>query len=373
MEEKKESNKGQQSQRTDATVQEAIRGAIQRKRITAEQGNEIFWLHGYGMSHNLTNEELAKELGKYDKSTVSLIFSGNYTAQDWTPVVRVIEALHRRITNEVKKIDVGFIETDTAKTIWKVCDNAFYDHMPAFIDGASQIGKTRSLEEYVRRNNNPAIKYMYCPPGLTPHGFARRLAKVCNCRNLKSKTAAELVDEIGRSFSMNSLLILDEFAHCTSTVSDRTSKILVDFVRTIYDLSHCGLVVSYTQSGREDLETGKNHVFFQQFFRRGVLHVGLPEVPSVKDINAFSKAFGLEPPKGEVLAYVKDINRLHGLSTFLAYLNKAASITAAKNRKAEDAATEAGAKDFKPDPLTWDFFLATARGFQSLRHMKADY
>mgnify|MGYP003338866971 CR=1 FL=1 len=117
MEEKKETSKGQQTQRTDLTVREAINGAIQRKRITQEQGNEIFWLHGYGMSHNLTNEELAKELGKYDKSTISLIFSGNYTAQDWTPVVRVIEALHRRITNEVNNSVEGLVAADIAESL----------------------------------------------------------------------------------------------------------------------------------------------------------------------------------------------------------------------------------------------------------------
>jgi len=372
MNETKTDNSGQPAPRTDATVRQALNLAIERKCLTPELAEEIFWLHGYGLAHHLGNTELVDLMGKYDKSTLGLVFSGKYDAKDWSPFARCIQQLHRRVTNDILRVDVGFIETDTAKTIWKICDNALYDHMPAFVDGASQIGKTRSLEEYVRRANNPAIKYMYCPPGMTPHGFARKLAKTCNCRNLKSKTAAELVDEIANSFNTNSLLILDEFAHLTDTVSDRTSKILVDFVRMIYDVSHCGLVVSYTQQGREDIETGKNHKFFEQFFRRGVLHVSLPEVPSIKDINAFSKAFGLEPPHGEALSLVKEINLYNGLSTFIAYLQKASGLTKLKNEK---AAKDAAAKGIAAtaQPLTWDFFLATARGFRDLRNIKSDY
>ena len=370
---------GQQNQRSDSSVREAINRAIERKQITPEQGEEIFWLHGYGMKHGLTNAELADKLQTHSKTVISLVFSGKYDAQDWTPFVRSIERFHRTDTNEVRRIDVGFIETDTAKTIWKACDNAWRDHLPLFMAGASQIGKTTALEEYVRRMNTHAIKYLYCPPAMTAHSFARHLAETCNLRNKKSKTAEELVSEIGRSLNPNSLLILDEFAHLTETVSEKTSRTLVDFVRMIYDMSHCGLVVSYTPSGREDLETGANNVFFRQFLRRGILDVGLPEVPSIRDINLFSKAFGLEAPHGEVLAYIKDLNRLRGLGVFLGYLNKAASLVETKNRKALNAhqnlpvEEQRKMSDFKPDPLTWDFFMQTARGFQALRQMKSDY
>ena len=37
--------------RTDATVRAVIDRAVDHGQITADQGEQIFWLHGHGLAH----------------------------------------------------------------------------------------------------------------------------------------------------------------------------------------------------------------------------------------------------------------------------------------------------------------------------------
>ena len=307
--------------RTDASVKAVITRAVALKQITEDQGKTLFWLHGYGIEKNLSNSDLAKQL-KVSDSTVSLLFSGKYGADDWTSMIARIEGLKMVEAEEQKKLDNGFVMTETASLIHEVCRAAMVDGMPAFIYGASQMGKTAALLEYQRQNNHGRTKYLRLGSRWTKSRLVRELAAACNIRNIGHRHTWELEAGILDSLNRYNLLIVDEFHMALETVSDTASKEMVEYIREVYDRTECGLVLCSTKVGLEDLENGRNKMLFDQLRRRGILKVVLPDVPKVKDINLISRHFGMDIPTGAALRKIKELLKVRGLGVFMRYLQK---------------------------------------------------
>ena len=348
--------------RSDATIRTVIDRAIERGQITTDQGEQIFWLHGHSLTHNLLLPQLSKLTG-ISKTTLSQLFSGKYPAEDWTQIVARIIKYREVSDTQIRTADVGFIETTTAKLIFKLCKRALYDNMPAYIFGASQLGKTRALEEFVRRCNSPAVKYLRCRSGMTKARLARLLGRSCHLRNLDRLSSSDIIDGITASLNDSSLLILDEFHMCLNTVKPDVSRQLVEFIREIYDLTKCGLVLCSTKVGLTTLEEGPNRLVFDQMRRRGIIKVVLADVPPVKDINDFARAFNLPLPHGDELQFIKSLIRVRGLGVFCAYLANARRKVDQHNAKHADS----------PLTLDWPFFLEHARGFEALSNIEAEY
>lgn len=339
--------------RTDAQVRAVITQLVAMRRIDEEQGELLFWLHGFGQDKNVSDANLSAMM-KVSQAAVSQLFSGKYAAEDWTPMIDRIKALKEVEEEEMKKLDLGFVMTHTAKTIFAACEGAMTDGMPAFIYGASQIGKTTALEEFQRTHNHGRTKYLRVGSNWTKARFVRELGLACKVRNLVSMTTWQIEDSVFESLNRYNLLIVDEFHLCMETVSDATSREIVEFIREVYDRTRCGLVLSSTKVGLQDLEGGKNAMLFDQLRRRGVLKVVLPDVPPLKDINAIAKSFGLELPKGDVLAKVKALLKTRGLGVFVKYLQKAHALAG-------------------KEPMTWDRFFYVNDGYAALADMKDEY
>lgn len=339
--------------RTDAQVRAIINQMVALHRIDDDQGEMIFWLHGFGQDNNLPDSAIAERM-KVSAGAVSQLFSGKYAAEDWTPMIERIEALKKVEDEALKRLDLGFIMTHTAKTIFNVCESALTDGMPAFIYGASQIGKTTALEEFQRTHNHGRTKYLRLGSKWTKARLVRELGWACKARNLKDKKAWQVEADIYKSLNRYNLLIIDEFHLAMETVNDQTSREMVEFVREVFDRTHCGLVLSSTKVGMEDLECGKNAMLFDQLRRRGVVKVVLPDVPPLKDINAIARSFSLDLPKGDVLAKVKELLKTRGLGVFVKYLQKAHSLAGS-------------------EPLTWERFFYVNDGYAALASMKDEY
>lgn len=348
--------------RTDAYIRSVIDRAVDRGQITVDQGEHIFWLHGHALSSGYQLPALSKMTG-ISKATLSQLFSGKYPADDWTQIVARIIKYRETSDYLVKTAEVGFIETTTAKLIFKLCKQALYDNMPAYIFGASQLGKTRALEEFVRRCNSPSIKYLRCRSGMTKARLARLLGRSCHLRNLDRLSSSDIIDGIVASLNDSSLLILDEFHMCLNTVKPDVSRQLVEFIREIFDLTRCGLVLCSTKVGLTTLEEGPNRLVFDQLRRRGIIKVVLADVPPVKDINDFSRAFGLPCPHGEELSFIKSLIRVRGLGVFSSYLSNARRKIDAYNSKNPET----------PIAFDWAYFLKLAKGFEALSNIEAEY
>lgn len=339
--------------RTDEQVRAVITQLIAMRKIDEAEGELMFWLHGFGQDKKLSDANLSAMM-KVSQAAVSQLFSGKYAAEDWTPMIDRIRALKEVEDEEMKKIDLGFVMTHTAKTIFTACESAMTDGMPAFIFGASQIGKTTALEEFQRTHNHGRTKYLRLGSRWSKPRLVRELARACKARSLKGRKTWELEESIYGSLNRYNLLIIDEFHLAMETVNEATSREIVEFIREVYDRTHCGLVLSSTKVGIQDLEEGRNALLFDQLRRRGVVKVVLPDVPPLKDINAIAKSFGLDLPKGDVLTKVKQILKTRGLGVFVKYLQKAHSLAGS-------------------EPLTWERFFAVNDGYAALADMKNDY
>lgn len=339
--------------RTDAQVRAVITQIVNMRRVDEDQGELLFWLHGFGQDKKLSDAALSAMM-KVSPATVSQLLSGKYAAADWSPMIDRIRALKQVEDEELKKVDLGFVMTYTAKTIFQVCESAMTDGMPAFIYGASQIGKTTALEEFQRTHNHGRTKYLRLGSRWTKARLVRELARACKARALREKKTWQLEEAIYESLNRYNLLIIDEFHLAMETVNEATSREIVEFVREVFDRTHCGLVLSSTKIGIQDLEEGKNAQLFDQLRRRGVVKVVLPDVPPVRDINAIARSFGLELPRAEVLAKVKQILRTRGLGVFVKYLQKAHSLAG-------------------DEPLTWEKFFYVHDGYAVLAAMPDEY
>lgn len=342
-------------------VRAAITQAVVRGQLSEEDGEEVFWLYSYAQEYHLKEADLAAKMGTYDKNTLYQVFRGSYGVQkdgkysSWANIIKAIRAFKAAEIEEMKKKNIGIIETEVKKTVFQACTAALNDGMPAFIYGASQIGKTTALMEFQRLHNHGRTVYLRMGSGWTRARLVRELALRFG-NGVKATKCWALEDAIFGSLTRYNLLIIDEFHLALETCTEASSKAIMEFIREVYDRTGCGLVMSATKVGLAGLEGGRNQMLFDQLRRRGVVRVVLPDSPPTRDINTIARSFELTLPTGDVLAGIKRLIKERGLGVFIKYLQKAYALSKAKK-----------------EPLSWDGYAKTVNGYLKLSEMKSEY
>ena len=342
-------------------VRAAVKQAAARGQVTEEDGEEVVWLYNYAQEFHLKEADLAAKMGAYDKNTIYQVFRGTYGVQgngkysSWANFIKAVRDFKSVEIEEMKKKRIGIIETEVKKTVFTACQAALNDGMPAFIYGASQIGKTTALMEFQRLNNHGRTVYLRMGSGWTRPRLVRELAARFG-NGVKATKCWALEDAIFGSLTRYNLLIIDEFHLAMETATDASAKAIMEFIREIYDRTGCGLVMSATKVGLTGIESGKNMLLFDQLRRRGVVRVILPDVPPVRDINTIARSFDLPLPAGEILQHIKTLIKTRGLGVFIKYLQKSYAVS----RKAKEE-------------LSWDSFRKVANGYLALSAMKTEY
>lgn len=342
-------------------VRAAIAQAVARGQLSEEDGEEVFWLYSYAQEYHLKEADLAAKMGTYDKNTLYQVFRGSYGVQkdgkysSWANIIKAIRAFKAVEIEEMKMKNIGIIETEVKKTVFQACTAALNDGMPAFIYGASQIGKTTALMEFQRLHNHGRTVYLRMGSGWTRARLVRELALRFG-NGVKATKCWALEDAIFGSLTRYNLLIIDEFHLALETCTEASSKAIMEFIREVYDRTGCGLVMSATKVGLAGLEGGRNQMLFDQLRRRGVVRVVLPDAPPTRDINTIARSFELTLPTGDVLAGIKRLIKERGLGVFIKYLQKAYALSKAKK-----------------EPLSWDGYAKTVNGYLKLSEMKSEY
>lgn len=120
-------------------VRDAIKQAVARGQLSEEDGEEIFWLYSYAQEYHLREGDLAAKMGAYDKNTLYQVFRGSYgvykdgKSSSWANIVKAIRAFKAIELEEMKKKNIGIIETEVKQTVFRACQAALNDGMPAFI------------------------------------------------------------------------------------------------------------------------------------------------------------------------------------------------------------------------------------------------
>lgn len=341
-------------------VRIAVEQAVARGQVTEEEGEEVWWLYNYAQEHHLKEGDLAAKMKAYDKNTLYQVFRGSYgvykdgRCSSWAAVVKAIREFKKIEIEEMKKKNVGLIETEVKQTVWRCCDAALNDGMVSFIYGKTRIGKSVSLQAYQREHNHGQTIYLEMGAGWTRPRFVRELARKFG-NGVKATKSWALEDAIFDTLKRSNLLIVDEFHKALTTTGERNSASVLEFIRDIRDKTHCGLVLCATKVGMERFETGANKEMFEQLIGRSIIKAVLPDRPPVRDLNTIARAFELPIPTGDDLKSVKKLVGTYGLDRLFAYMQKAYAIT--KKDK---------------QPMSWKAFQKVMNGYLALAHMETE-
>jgi DNA transposition AAA+ family ATPase len=318
-----------------------------REKGTLNEADEslVWWFYCHCRDKRFSLAESAEAIS-YDSTTVHRLFNGTYGAK----LDKVVEAItrYKKIASErSKRRDIGFIETSTWRKISQVCDSAFYDSMPAFIYGASQIGKTECLKEYAERNNHGQTKYIRMPASPSFPFFLKTVARACFISDRQNNDITR--HRIMEALDEKNIILIDEVHQALITVTESTARKIIEFLREVYDRTGCGIVLCGTNVFRDEFERGRQKMIFEQFRRRGMLELVLPDTPPKSDIIKIAKSFELDEPSDRVFDTIKSMLQESGLGKYIKFLQYANGVAVSRKEQ-----------------ITWDHFLAAYDGIKKL-------
>jgi len=145
------------------------------------------------------------------------------------------------------------------------------------------------------------------------------------------------------------LLIFDEFHQVFIGASELNARKIVEFVREVYDRTHCGIVVCGTKLVQDEFERGKQRMVWDQFRRRGMVELTLPDTPPKPDVLKIVSAFGLPDPDEASWEIIRDMLDRSGIGMLFKFLQLSHGV--AVSRK---------------EPLTWSHFVQAYKNIRSL-------
>jgi DNA transposition AAA+ family ATPase len=327
------------------TVMAALGRLVTGGEIDEKAKAVIWWFYGHVRDHKMTLADAGKCINR-DQTTIHRLFNGRYGAK-YDSLVQEIISYKKLADEREKRKDIGYIETTVWRKVSAVCKGALYDSMPAYIYGPSQIGKTAALQEYRRRNNHGQTKYIRMPAAPTLSLVISYFAEACHISTKQKES--ELRRRIMDALDDHTLLIVDEFHQALVNTNELTARKIVEFVREVYDRTGCGVVICGTKVLRKELESGRQSLVWEQFRRRGMVELQLPDTPPKADILKVASAFELGEPSELILDTIKDMLQTSGFGKYIKYLQYAHGLAKSEQK-----------------PLSWDHFTKAYRSIQAL-------
>lgn len=310
-----------------------------------EQRAAIRRLHAYYAEHNLSLAETAELIGR-SGATVGLIFRGKYEAK----VDDVVGSIVRFFDLEDRRAQgrkLQFIHTKLSDHIWQICDSALELQRMAFVVGDGQVGKSESLLQYQISHNHGSTIYTRMPSDGHRSHFLIRVAK--QLRISPAMKTAVLAERIMESFDSRMLWIVDEVHHCIKDTRSNQRLETIEFIREVFDLRKCGVVLCANSVLRESMNEGALSKFFEQTKRRRLVVFDVPGVPSREDLNTFSGSYGLPASKDKARELETQMVNDEALGMWLTLLRMAAKLAAQRKQK-----------------LTWEHVLNAHQGLKHL-------
>lgn len=300
-----------------------------------QQKSLVRWAFNYAKEQNWSWKECAKQFG-ISENALYRIFTDKYrdAKLERIKLDGVCRELAKAKTLIEERASIRrhpFIETSIWRRIDKICTEALVSQTIAMIYGESQIGKTTSFGEHLRRNNHGATKYIRCPATSGVQYLVREIAIAC--RVPAKKGIESLRPRIYNAIDGSTLVIFDELHEIFLTYSRANILRALEFIREIHDRTQCGMVLGGTRAWREELETGEYSQFLKQLRRRGAIELQLPDHAPAEDLDLFAAAYHLPAAKGEARELILAINKEHGLGRYTKFLAIGARAAQKKNQR----------------------------------------
>lgn len=317
--------------------------------LPESQQDIIRWWYFLGKDRGWSLTQLAKASGS-SSTTLSRVFRGDYAAELDQLCLKLTKArasFHESVDNP------EFIITSLAQEMFAIGDRVRALRTVAILWGAMGIGKTTVLEEYKRRNNHGRTIYYRCEPGMTLVQFITSLAGACGIASKSKQTQLRVREKLYTLLGAGQRLVIIDELHqlfLRREPSDITPVLQCEFLRTIYDKSACGLILTGTKALEKYMVSQKDAL--AQLLDRGTMPIHLPDKPTVADGHLFVKSFGLpplSPREPEAAAIIKDILASSGLRKLTLHLRDGAATAAKRGEK-----------------YTWSHFCIAFEDLQSL-------
>jgi DNA transposition AAA+ family ATPase len=247
--------------------------------------------------HPIRREEFADRVG-YSSNAIYKIYAGKYkhaeTGQLMDAPTKLLRAIRDFRRLELARAKLGrqnFIFTPTVKQIYWAIEQARRSRRPLMIYGGSQIGKTEAFKQNCIDFNHGKTVLVEIEAINGQRGLVQAIAVKLGI-SPKGNTAT-LTDRIKGAITSDMVIILDE-VHLLANVYRRGSFFsCMEWIRRLWDMTKCGLVLSYTDLGYSSTEEERKRELLQ-IFRRGVLKVNLGSQPKAADVRAIVQASGLD-------------------------------------------------------------------------------
>jgi hypothetical protein len=296
------------------------------KTYSQADQDDLLWLINWGQQELGSRERLCAKL-QADWSTVIRVCTGKYGAG--------IASFMAKARDLRKKVAVSpaktFIATCVTRKIWETLDYALSGDVDGgrmvMIVGHTRRGKSIASLEWARLNNHGTSVYVDCPESGGLKAMLQEIAKSCRI-NLGRKTADIRTRVIG-SFNSRRILILDEILRELPTRGCRAGPIVLEFIRRLYDVRHCGVALLVTPAFAEELQTGALRDYLEQLVGRIEEPLIIPDKVLRQECQEIAAAYRASPPK-DLVDLMHDVANEPGRLARLFYLLGQARLVAHK-------------------------------------------
>ena len=322
-------------------VRLACRPYVDAGRIPPEGLESIVRLFNLGKSRGYSFDQTGA-LVDYSGATMSRLFGGKYEGA-LDKVVRQVDAFLELESERDKMRSDRFIENSVWHRVRNLCDFAIMRNTVVRLTGPTQMGKSKSFKEYMRRSQRQ-VCYVRIPAAPTLKLCVAAVAGAVGVNPSLRYEDARM--RVARAISRNTLLIVDELQELATSASKGTALKVIEWIREVWDTSRCGLVLCGTSSLEDDLiNDPRLKGWLAQIDQRCQRVVRLPSRLPPEDILLAGAAYGISGPTTCVESLLQTI-RMNRLVSCLALT---ASWCAGNNKARER------------HPLNWESFRAVYR------------
>ena len=297
---------------------------LRTENLAPEDRDAIRWLHAHYWDEDLSLTQLGRLLSNgstkttgYHASTLSRLFRGVYTGEN-AEIVKAIEAYRAELDARNRTHATPYIATELREELRENCELARVYKKIVCVWGESQIGKTTNFKSIAAEDRDGSTLYVEILPGAKESDL---ITALCLILRLSARTrTSELKINIARLLRRipNLLLIVDEGARAGGERQYGGGNFqTIEFLRWLHDNAKCGLLFCGTNLTRDQLADAQHEKYLNQFNRRCLRKVQLPDVPSRADLNAFAAHYGLAPSVGDARKVEKAIIAENGLGVWL--------------------------------------------------------
>lgn len=179
----------------------------------------------------LTQTQVAKALGK-SVAVINQYLKGTYKGVN-KDIDEAVDRLIKRQNDKVveRHFNGEFVPTSVAESCLDIIASAHIEHKTGLLYGASGLGKTMAIKQYV--SQNPEVLLIEVDPSYSPKVLLSVLCQKLGVNEVGLNH--ELFERVLSRLSEDRLIIVDE-AELLNTRS-------LEFLRRIKDKSGCGLVL----------------------------------------------------------------------------------------------------------------------------------